>query len=290
MPPDENSNLPACGIEEEVLVYNAESRLRQPDRFFGDFLQDLRASRGAVRALLMRNLAQRYRYSSLGLLWVVFPPVVTAAAIVIGQKSSIFDVGANALYAVFGVMMAQTFLESINLLRGLFVSNRQMLARDNTPLEAFTGSSLLEESFHTVLRLGIVVMPIIFSMQVSFPSVALVVPGFLGVMLAGAGIGLLLAPLSALKGDWDKAMGVFPWIFFAVTPVFFHGGNLGLLQKVYAVNPAAWVFDSIRNAAYGSPGSLWPALFVFPAGLLLCLVGMLWCRLARPHVMERAVH
>lgn len=290
MPSDANSNQPAHGSDGAALVYNAESRLRHPGRFLAGFLDDMRASGGAVRALVMRNLAQRYRYSSLGLLWVVFPPIVTAAAIAIGQKSSIFGAGANSLYAVFGVMMAQTFLESLNLLRNLFVSNRQMLARDNTPLEAFVASAFLEESVHTALRLGMVGLTIIFSIRVSSPSLALVVPGFLGIMLVGAGFGLLLAPLSALKGDLDKAMGIFPWIFFAVTPVFFHGGKLGLLEKIYAANPAAWVFDSIRHAAYGSPGSLWPALLVLPAGLLLCLVGMLWCRLARPYVMERAVH
>ena len=272
------------------MRYTAESRLRQPGLFLADFVRDLRSSTGAVRALVSRNLAQRYRYSSLGLLWIVFPPIVTAAAIVIGQRSSLFGAGMNALYAVFGVMMAQTFLESLNLLRGLFVTNRHLLVRDNTPLEAFVGSTLVEESFQTAMRFGMVALTFLFSIKPSFPTAALVVPGFFGIMLAGAGIGLLLAPLSALKGDFDRAMTIFPWIFFAVTPVFFHGGNLGLLQKVYAVNPAAWVFDSIRHAAYGSPGSLWPVVLVFPAGLLLCLVGMLWCRLARPHVMERAVH
>jgi len=273
-----------------VLTYDSESRLRHPGRFLAGFLRDLRHSGGAIRALVLKNLAQRYRYSSLGLVWIVFPPVVTAAAVIIGQRANIFGAGLNSLYAVFGVMMAQTFLESLNLLRGLFVTNRQLLARDNTPLEAFIGSTLIEESFHTAMRLGMVALTFLFSTKPTFPTAALVVPGFIGIMLAGAGIGLLLAPLSALKGDLDKAMGVFPWIFFAVTPVFFHPGNGGLLQKIYSVNPAAWVFDSIRHAAYGSPGSLWPVILVLPAGLLLCAAGMLWCRLARPYVMERTVH
>lgn len=290
MPHTTRDEFPTAEAHPVVLAYDAESRLRHPGRFLSSFLSDLHHSGGSIRALVSRNLAQRYRYSSLGLLWIVFPPVVTAAAILIGQKASLFGAGMNALYAVFGVMMAQTFLESLNLLRGLFVANRQSLARDNTPLEAFIGSTLIEESFQTAMRIGMVALTFLFSIKPSFPTAVLVVPGFLGIMLAGAGIGLLLAPLSALKGDLDRAMGVFPWIFFAVTPVFFHGGNLGLLQKVYALNPAAWVFDSIRHAAYGSPGSLWPVLLAFPAGLLLCLVGMLWCRLARPHVMERAVH
>jgi len=290
MPHTTRDEFPTDEAHLVVLAYDAESRLRHPGRFLAEFFQDLRASGGSIRALVSRNLAQRYRYSSLGLLWIVFPPVVTAAAILIGQQASLFGAGMNALYAVFGVMMAQTFLESLNLLRGLFVSNRQLLARDNTPLEAFIGSTLIEESFQAAMRLGMVALTFLFSIKPSFPTVALVVPGFLGIMLAGAGIGLLLAPLSALKGDWDRAMGVFPWIFFAVTPVFFYAGNLGLLQKVYTVNPAAWVFDSIRHAAYGSPGSLWPVILVFPAGLLLCAAGMLWCRLARPHVMERALH
>lgn len=272
-----------------MLLYDAESRLRQPRRLFADFVRDLRTSRGAVRALVSRNLALRYRYSSLGLLWIMLPPMVAAAAISLGQKANIIGQGTTALYAFLGVMMMQTFIESLNLLRSLFVANRQLLARNNTPLEAFVVSSLFEASFHTAMRIGMVLLIFVFSIRVPGYTVALVVPGFLGIMLAGAGIGLLIAPFSALKGDFDKAMAIFPWIFFAVTPVFFHGGNLGWLQTIYAINPAAWVFDSVRHAAYGAPGSIWPVCLVFPVGLLLCLVGMLWCRLARPHVMERAV-
>lgn len=282
---------PMHPIDHETgFLLTCESRLRHPKIFIINFIRDLTASGGAIRALVVKNLAQRYRYSSLGLLWIVFPPVVTAAAVIIGQRANIFGAGLNSLYAVFGVMMAQTFLESLNLLRGLFATNRQLLARDNTPLEAFIGSMLIEESLQTAMRLGMVALMFLFSIKPSFPSVALVVPGFLGIMLVGGGIGLLLAPFTALKSDLDKTMGVFPWIFFAVTPVFFHGDNLGFLKKVYTVNPAAWVFDSIRHAAYDSPGQLCPVLLVLPAGLLLCGAGMIWCRLARPYVIERSIH
>lgn len=274
-----------------VLTYDSESRLRHPGRFLAGFLRDLRHSGGAIRALVLKNLAQRYRYSSLGLLWVFAPPMVTAAALAVGQKANVIGAGVSALYAIYGVMMAQTFLESLNLLRGLFVANRQLMARDSTPVEAFALSSLVEESVHTAMRIGVVVMIFIFSYKPTFtPAIALVVPGFLGIMLVGGGIGLLLSPFTALKGDLDKAMALFPWIFFAVTPVFFNGGSVGLLRTIYALNPAAWVFDSLRHAAYGAPGSLWPVILVFPAGLLLCAAGMLWCRLARPYVMERSLH
>lgn len=284
------SNQKASDSSRLILAYTSESRLLRPGQFLKDFASDLRASGGAIRALLWKNLALRYRYSSLGLLWIMAPPIVTAAALSIGQNANIIGAGTSSLYAIFGVMMAQTFVESLNLLRGFFVSNRQLLARDNTPLEAFVVSSLLEESFHTAMRLGVVLLAFIYSIKPSYSTVMLVIPGFLGLMLAGGGIGLLLAPFSALKGDFDKAMMVFPWIFFAVTPVFFHGRSVGFLQKIYALNPAAWVFESLRHAAYGWPGSLWSVCLVFPAGLLLCLLGSLWCRLARPYVMERTLH
>ena len=274
------------------MINSSESRLLHPWDFLRGFARDLFASRFAVRTLLARNLALRYRYSSFGVLWAFAPPIVTALAMTLGQRFDLVGSGPQgvglAYYAVFGVAMAQTFLESIHMTRGIFAANRQLLARDNMPLEGIIASSLCEELFHTAVRLAVVLTGFLFGVKASAQTFPLVFTGFLGIVLAGAGIGLIIAPLASFKGDVDKAMAVFPWIFFAVTPVFVYAGSGGFLHTVYKFNPAAWVFDGIRHAAYGGSGHLWAAILVLPAGLLLFLFGCVWCRLARPYVMERS--
>lgn len=286
-------NTTLIGSEPETVIFDSNSRLRHPIEFLRSFCKDIKDSGGAVQTLLFRNLALRYRYSSLGLLWALAPPLVTATALTLGQRMQLISPESHevpaAFYAVFGVVMAQTFLESLNLQRGLFTSHRQLLNRNNMPLEGIIMASLLEECFHTAIRIAVVLLGFVFSIKASRSTFALIFPGFLGLVLAGGGIGLLIAPFNSLKGDLEKAMTVFPWIFFAITPVFVRGGG-GFLHAIFAMNPIAWVFNSIRHAAYGAPGSIRAAVLILPVGLLLSLAGCLWCRLARPYVMERALN
>jgi len=226
-------------------------------------------------------------------LWAVAPPLVTAGAITLGRRFDLFSAGGPGVplvyYAVFGVAMAQTFLESMNMMKGIFATNRQLLARDNMPLEGIIASSLCEEVFHTAVRMAVVCLGFAFGLKPSIATFPLVFVGFLGLVFAGAGIGLLIAPIARFKGDIDKAMAVFPWIFFAVTPIFVRSGGQGFLHTIYAWNPAAWVFDGVRAAAFGGSGSLWAAGLSLPFGLALFVAGCLWCRVARPYVVERSV-
>jgi ABC-type polysaccharide/polyol phosphate export permease len=56
---------------------------------------------------------------------------------------------------------------------------------------------------------------------------------------------------------------------------------------IQRTNPLGWLFDSIRTAAYGADGSLVGATVGPVAGLLILVIGWFFCRLARPHVIER---
>ena len=59
------------------------------------------------------------------------------------------------------------------------------------------------------------------------------------------------------------------------------------LGAVHAANPLAWLFEGVRTAAYGAPGSLAAAAIGPLAALLIFVLGWFLCRIARPHVVER---
>jgi ABC-type polysaccharide/polyol phosphate export permease len=111
--------------------------------------------------------------------------------------------------------------------------------------------------------------------------------GLWGVVLIGGGLGLFLAPASSLRGDIDQVIHLLPWGLFAVTPVFVAPAAGSLLARGYALNPLAWLFDSIRTAAYGASGSLLPAVLAPLVGALIVSISWFFCRFCRPYVVER---
>jgi len=274
------------------VVYSSESRLRDPIAFARLWVADLRASGPAARRLFKRSLTQRYRLSSLGLAWAFAPSVLTAIVLIAGQRASVIGIGRGevppAFYGVFGLAIAQAFLESLNGLRVLFTSNPKMLQRNNIAIEGLILAAFIEVHFGVLVRLIVLaVVFFLFGVLPRFETLPLAFTGLFGVVLIGGGLGLLLAPANSLRSDIDQVIHLLPWGLFAVTPVFLAPSAGSLLVSVYALNPLAWLFDSIRTAAYGASGSVLPSVAAPVVGALLVLIGWFFCRFCRPYVVER---
>ena len=273
-------------------IYSCESRLSDPIAFARLWVADLQASGPTAHRFFRRSLAQRYRLSSLGLAWAFAPSVLTAIVLIAGQRASVIGTGSvevsPAFYGVFGLAVAQTFLESLNGLRALFTSHQTMLRRNNVAIEGLILAAFIEVHFGVLIRLIVLaVVFFLFGVLPSLETMPLAFTGLWGVVLIGAGLGLLLAPASSLRNDMDHAMHLLPWGLFATTPVFMAATTGSLLAMGYALNPLAWLFDSIRTAAYGATGSLLPALVAPLVGALMVFMGWFFCRLCRPYVVER---
>ena len=245
----------------------------------------------AARCLFRRHLAQQYRFSSLGLVWACAPAVATALVLVAGQRTHLIDEAKGgvpaAFYGVFGLTLAQTFLDAITVCRRVFIQHQPVLRRQNVPLEGFILAALLEAGFNLLLRLGVLAVICFLCSVVPTAALPVALWGICGVLCLGAGCGLLLAPFNSLGRDIDNLMALFPWLLFAVTPVFVGVAAGSVFARIHAVNPLAWLFDGIRAAAYGGNGSLLAAACGPLVGVALLIVGWLFCRLARPFVVER---
>lgn len=277
----------------KVACYSSSSRLLEHETFVRFSLADLRAAGPIARRFFKRHMAQQYRFSSFGLIWALAPSVITAVVLIGGQRSRLIQPDqANvptAFYGVFGLAMAQSFFESINSTRSIFTTHQNLLRRQNVPLEGLILANFVDVIFNTAVRLFVLaVVFFLFAIRPALATLPLGFSGLIGLIMVGGGLGLLIAPISSLKTDVNKFMAVFPWLLFAATPVFVppSGANF-MLVMVYAFNPLAWIFNSIRTAAYGAEGSLLPALIGTIVGMLLVVTGWLFCRLSRPYIVER---
>lgn len=260
-------------------------------RFLRNWLKDILAAYFISWQLFIQHLARQYRYSSLGLFWIFVPTILTALVLIGGQQinSKIADSGiSSAFYGIFGLAMGQTFIDSITATRRLFEQNKDLLRRQNVAIDGMIIAGVLDVSFTMLVRFLVLgCLFFLFAVTPSFNTLAIAVGGFFGILLLGAGLGLFIAPLNSLKRDIDNAMALLPWSLFALTPVFVpakHGTIFGL---ICSLNPLTWLFDSIRVAAYGAPGTIVAAALSPVIGFFVLCGGWAFCRVSRPHVVER---
>lgn len=260
-------------------------------RFFLEWKQDLQASWGTAKQLLQKQLAQQYRYSWLGLFWAVMPSALIALVLMGGQQASI-RIGEisvpGAFYGVFGVAMAQTFIEAINTSRLIFTRNQQLFRRYKVPLDGFILAGFLEVLLNAAVRLMVVgIVFISFRIFPATQTLPLCAIGFFAVACQGTGLGLICAPLNSLKIDFDNFFVFAPWIIFAVTPVFSPLKTGSIFFVVSQKVPLTHLFESTRTAAYGGSTDPWGVIPGLVLGLFMMGTGWAFCRLARPYVIER---
>ena len=211
----------------------------------------------------------------------------------LGQRSHVPGLKASGVppqvYAVFGLVMAQTFLETLSTQRALFTTHRHLLSRHRTPIEGMMLAGLGENLFGLAIKMGVLAVVFLVFKITPAQTLPFGLAGMCGIFLLGSGVGLLLAPWNALSKDLDNAMGFFPWIFFMLTPIFVSLQPGSTLYKICRWNPLTWFFNATRAFTYGSATlrgdglpllSLWGCILLLPVAWLLC-------RLARPYVIER---
>lgn len=269
----------------------ATSRLRDPGRFLREWVRDAVDAPPVSWRLFVRSLIQQYRHSTFGIVLAFAPVVLTALVFTFGRRSHLvageIDGVNSTFFGASGMLMAQAFLEAFNAARRLFSGHQALFRRQSIPVEGPLGAMLLDLGFRFAIRLTVLALLMAIFAVPPAATVPLAAWGLFGLSLAGAGLGLLVAPPSALQQDLNVLSSALPLILFTVTPVFMVADPASLFGRIHAANPLAWLFGGIRSAAYGGPGSTTVAVLGPLVGLILLAAGGFLCRVARPHVVER---
>lgn len=124
------------------IIYSSESELRSPWRFVAGEWRDLRVAPPAAWRLFVRGLQASYSRSWLGYLWLLAPPLATAATWVYLHSANVLEVGPTRLpYTVFvltGAVLWQVFAE---IVKNLYLRDHSRFRHDFrarlTPRERF---------------------------------------------------------------------------------------------------------------------------------------------------------
>jgi lipopolysaccharide transport system permease protein len=274
------------------VVYTADSRLGHPGQLLREMLKDLRASRELAWRLMTRNIRVQYRRSLLGAAWAFIPAAATAIALTLASRARIINVGDTFMpypaYVLFGMTLWQTFLDALNGPVLALAAETSLLSKFNVAPEAIMVSKLGEALFNCLVRSLLVVAALAWY-HVPVAGTALLAPlAVSAIVVLGAGIGLFLAPLSALYQDVSKTLAIITSFGFFLTPVVYPVPTRGLFALVVRVNPVTPLLVTTRELVTGAPLSQ-PAAFVAVAllGVVLLLTGWIAYRVSTPIVLER---
>ena len=300
--PSSESEKTSSDLSSSVRINSARSQLFSIRAFLTSAWLDLRSSSGFAKRLFLQNIAQRYRYSSLGLFWAFVPSALIAILLTLGQRDQMPTFGDRIpiliagtvppqVYGIFGLIMAQTFLEALNIQRVSLNQYIHILVRQKVPLEAIMMAGLAETTFNFLMRLPVLIaILLVFNINpaLTFPLAFL---GIASIISFGSGLGLLLAPWNALSKDLENVMQFFPWLVFLVTPVFVIVQPGNWLYSLQQFNPLTYLFEGIRFLTYGVGTVNTLALFtLLPLTVILLLVSWLFCRLCLPYIIERSLN
>ena len=300
--PSSPSEKTSSDLSSSVRINSARSQLFSIRAFLTSAWLDLRSSSGFAKRLFLQNIAQRYRYSSLGLFWAFVPSALIAILLTLGQRDQMPTFGDRIpiliagtvppqVYGIFGLIMAQTFLEALNIQRVSLNQYIHILVRQKVPLEAIMMAGLAETTFNFLMRLPVLIaILLVFNINpaLTFPLAFL---GMASIISFGSGLGLLLAPWNALSKDLENVMQFFPWLVFLVTPVFIIVQPGNWLYSLQQFNPLTYLFEGIRFLTYGVGNVNTVALLVLiPLTIILFLVSWLFCRLCLPYIIERSLN
>lgn len=274
------------------VVYTPESRLVRPRQLLRDMLNDLRRSRELAWRLMLRNIRVQYRRSFLGAAWSFIPAVATAAALTMAAKARIFTVGDTGLpypaYVLVGMTLWQTFIDGLNAAPQALASETSLLAKFNVAPEAVVASKLGESLFNCLVR-SVLVVAVLLWYGVPVGWTTLLAPvGVAALIVLGAGLGLFLAPLSALYQDVTKTLAIVTSFGFFLTPIIYPPPTRGLFALVVGLNPVTPLLVTTRELITGRPPTA-AAEFAAVASLavVLLLAGWIAYRVSMPIVLER---
>jgi lipopolysaccharide transport system permease protein len=280
--------------EGRVTVHRPEMRLGNPAKLVTGLVADLIRSRHVTWEMLKRDLKGQYRTSVLGALIPLLPALTTAAWAILFRDAHLINVGAvNMPYPFFvlcGMMLWAAFLESIDAPISGVQAEQGLLSKADVPAEAITFARLGQVFVNFAVKcILIAVAAVAYHVHIA-GTIFLAPLGVVLMVMLGASIGLLVAPLNLLYTDISKALPVITTFWFFTTPIFFTSPATGWARIVMTrLNPVTALLTSTRELAFGTGLSM-PGMLEIMTVVTICLfaVALLFHRIAMPIVIDRA--
>ena len=273
-------------------TYSPDSHLRNPGLLAREMLDDLVACRYLAWRLFVRNVSAQYRQTLLGYIWAFLPPLFVMGVWVFLNSQKIINVEDPGMpYPVFvltGTVLWQTFVDALNSPLKVVTESRGMLAKINFPREALIFAGIGEVLLNFLIRILLLVAVMAWYQVPVPPTIPLVLPGVLALIILGMAFGILLTPLGILYNDIGRTVMIVTQVWFFLTPVVYPLPKSGFAATLTQFNPVTPVLTTTREwLTVGSSSQLTGFMVVTGFAIIFLIFGWLLYRIAMPHLIAR---
>lgn len=248
-------------------------------------LHTLWQQRDLLKSLAWRDIAMRYKGSSIGLLWAIITPLLLLA-IYTAVFSGIFQArwgqtGGPLEYALqlfVGLTVHGLAAECLNRSPAVMLNNVSYVKRVVFPLHLLPLVTLASALFHFVISVIILVLFYIVTKQ-HIPVMGIIYTPIiiLPYVVWLSGISYLLSGLGVYFRDITQLMGLITTILLFLSPVFYPASMLPeRLQVIFMFNPLTLIIEQVRAVLLDGGSPDWSGLGLYAIGALLMLAVGIW--------------
>ena len=254
------------------------------------------AKRSVLWTLVVRDLRVRYSRSVLGYLWTVLDPLLMSSIyfLVFVYIFKRGDVGHQPyfLFLVVGLLSWQWFSGSLTDTSRALTQESKLVRSTNLPREMWVLRVVLSKGIEYVLSLPVLLFFLVvyvirgeaeLNWWILLFPVGIVVQG-----VALIGIGLILAPITALVTDTQRVIRIFIRMLFYATPVIYASHLVpDRFEKITWLNPLTGILEIMRAGLF--PHDRFPILWGAVASSVALSIALLLVGVAVFSRLERAV-
>jgi lipopolysaccharide transport system permease protein len=276
-----------------VNSYSAQPQGRSPGRVILAMFRNLRRSRYVAYRLARKDIQGERTKSRFATLWDFLDPLVLAVIFYILQSVRVINPGdihiPYAVFVTFGLLLFQTFSESVTLPMDVIRRSRHMLAHLKLTPEALILSTLFRILFNSSFRIGAMLLIALAMSSLSWVGFLKFLLLFPSIILAGMAFGLILAPFHTLYNDVGRVAKIILLPLRYASPVLYTIPDIVPFVYLQIFNPVANILSNLRSVATQnvfvdlSGFGIWLAILS-----TLFFLGWFLFHLAAPLVAERA--
>jgi lipopolysaccharide transport system permease protein len=220
-------------------------------------IRDLWTHRELLAFLAWRDVAVRYKQTTLGVIWALLQPSLATItlAIFFGSLARVPSEGVPyAALVLVALVPWQFFSQALTVAGNSLVANERLVTKVYFPRAILPLASVLAGMVELLVSAPLIgVVFVVYGIQIG--PAALAVPVYLLLLaLSSIGVASGLSGLTARFRDARHAVPFLAQVWLFVTPVAYPSSIVPeRFQSLYALNPMVGVIDGLRHCLLGTP-------------------------------------